>query len=343
MSDIVGIDIGSYSVRVASVDGGGNQPKLSAMGSVYNPTGQFLPDQELQVNQLAGEIKKLLGEHKLSGKAAVLALPEAEAFTTIVNMPLLTDAELSSAAQWEAEQHLPVALNDVHLEYEVLSRPKKGSGDNKMRVLMVAAKKVTVEKVLHMMDKAGVEVVAVETVNLAVGRALANHPWFASESTLICHFGALSVDMQVVQSGEMMLFHSIPTAGLALTRALEKGLGLDPSQAEEYKRTYGLDERQLEGKVRAALMPVLSSVVAEMRKTVQYYQSEWTGGLPVKRIVVSGGGAYLPHLVNSLAKVLSLEVSIANPFDTVKLSSHMSIPNDAAAYTAALGLAKKTV
>ena len=62
-----------------------------------------------------------------------------------------------------------------------------------------------------------------------------------------------------------------------LSRALEKGLGLDPTQAEAYKRTYGLDGAQLEGKVRDTMQPVFKMFVAEMQKALQYFSGAHQG------------------------------------------------------------------
>lgn len=332
----VGLDIGSYAIKVVRLSSKKDSFTVEAVGSTYNPVGQFLPENSGQQAQLAEAVKKLLTELKLSNQAVRLALPELQVFTNIISMPVLTEAELSSAIQWEAEQHLPVGLAEVNLEYAVLSRPKKSTnGDEKMKVLLVASKKELVERVLTFARQLGAEVMGLESVLLSVSRTFSS--WSTDAPVLLCHCGALSTDMAVLDGGLFLVNHSVPTGGLALTRAIEKVLGLEPSQAEEYKRSYGLEEQELEGKVRGAILPVLNSIVAEIRKTVQYFQSEFPDR-PVKRFILSGGGAYLPGLVSYLADAFSLEVVLGNPFERMA-AEQVKLPRESALFSVAAGLA----
>ena len=116
---------------------------------------------------------------------------------------------------------------------------------------------------------------------------------------LVVDLGAKATDMAVVENGLVVFSRSIATAGEALTRAIATSLGLDPSQAEAYKKAYGVDPQKLEGKVREAIGPVLNVVVKEIEKTIAYYHSETRK--TVKRVILSGGTAGLPEVVNLMA------------------------------------------
>jgi type IV pilus assembly protein PilM len=261
-------------------------------------------------------------------------MPESMAYSSVISMPVLSEAELASSIHWEAEQHVPIPLEEVNLEYEILFKPKKEDIGEKMRVLIVAARKDSITRLVDLFQTASVEVVGLETTLLAVYRAL--YPTLQTEgSVMVCHIGALSTDVLITNAGEMMLSYTIQSGGLALTRAIEQGLELPPQQAEEYKRSYGMDQSQLEGKVYQSLVGVINVLVSEIRKAMQFYQSSHMQ-VPVRSVLLSGGAAYLPGLTAYLAQSLSLEVTVANPLASV--TAKTKVPEDIAAYTTAIGL-----
>lgn len=339
MSDYVGLDLGSYLVKLAKVSTRGKKVTVNGLGEVYNPVGQMLPADDHDFQKLTGALKEFASNNKVRGQEIRLSLPESMAYTSVISLPYLTDAELASSIHWEAEQHIPVPLEEVNLEYDILYKPKKGDAGEKMMVLLVAAKKGVVERLVKLMHAAGMEVVALETSMLSVRRSLEAMLQEMSGGVAICDIGALSTEIMIVEDGTTMLTYAVNTGGLALTRSVEKSLGLSASQAEQYKRTYGLVEDQLEGKVRQALAPVLNMMVTEIRKAIQFYQTSQTRK-PVRQMILSGGGAYMPQLASYLAQLFSFEVTMAQPFAGVELGG-VKEPQFPAVYSTALGLAMK--
>ncbi len=338
--NVIGVDIGSYAIKAVMLGGSPTSPRLTKVGSIYNPVGQFLPTEEVQFNQLAEGIQRLATEFKFLDKPIAVALPESLAYTSIVSMPYLSDAELASSIHWEAEQHIPVPLEDVELEYQVLYKPKKGAVGEKMQVLLVASKKQLVERVGQLFQTAGLELVSLETGLLSCHRAMASMlP--ADQGVVVLNMGALSTDVLILESGRMMLTYTIQTGGLVFTRAIQQGLGLTGQQAEEYKRAYGYDPAQLEGKVKLALDPVMNVLVGEIRKAIQYYQSSNMGS-GIRTVVLAGGGSYLRGLTPFLTQALSAEVMVVNPFQGVAVERELTVPKDSAAYTVAMGLASNS-
>lgn len=339
MPDIVGLDIGSYAIKAAVVRKGMGNAELLLLGSAYNPVGQFLPSDETSQQKLAVTIKQLFREQKIGSKEVQVTLPESMAYTSVISMPYLSDAELASSIHWEAEQHIPVPIDEVNMEYEVLFKPSKGDVGEKMRVLLVATKKDSVNQLVNLLHMAGLEMTGLETILLSLHRAFL--PALTKAQTImLCHVGALTTDILITQQGEPVLTYTVPTGGLALTRSIEKQLGLPPQQAEEYKRTYGLDLSQLEGKVRQVLVPVANIIVAEMRKAMQYYQTSHQMNT-IQTILLSGGSVYLPGLTPFLAEAFGTEVLIANPIEYISAKHNSQLPDTIAAFSPAIGLAQR--
>jgi type IV pilus assembly protein PilM len=228
-------------------------------------------------------------------------------------------------------------LFEVVLVYVVLYRPIIGAVGEKMQLLRVAAKNDVVQRVTTLFSDAGLDLVHMDTNLLAclrgVGASLSQ-----DQTVAILTVGALSTDIMIVEAGKPVLTYAVQTGGLALTRAIQQGLGLSGQQAEEYKRAYGLDATQLEGKVRQAMEPVMHILIGEIRKALQYYQTAKTNSV-VRSVLLVGGSSYLPGFSAYLTEAISAEVSVVNPLSNLTAANGIELPKDGAAYAVALGLA----
>ncbi len=337
MSDAVGIDIGTHALKVVQVARGGSAPELKAIGSVPNPTGQFLPNEPARFRNLAESISQALQSVAIKTNECYASIPESLASTTVISLPYLTDAELASSIHWEAEQYIPGDLKDYNLEYDILYRPQKGSVGEKMKVLLVAAKKADVEQMVALYNLAGLDVLGVETGMLAAYRCLSTRLGASDGAVIVCNLGHSSTELLIVEQGVVVLSYAVPTGGAALSRSIEKGLGLSLTQAEEYKRAHGLDPAQFEGKIAQVLTPVVEIIINEIKKAIHYYSTSAQRS-SVRSIVMTGGSAYLPGLQALLSERFGYEVSLAQPLEGWNVGRNLQLPQDIAVYTIPLGL-----
>jgi len=312
----VGLDIGSKSIKIVELAKEGSSHKLRAAGIVgyKGVSPEFLKEEREYVN-LSEVIKKLYREAKIFSKEVSVALPETHVFTRVVSFPFLTDAEIASAVKWEAEQYIPIPANEAVIQYQILEK-REDTTPPKVSILLIAVQKKIVEKYAKVVEMAGLTLSVVETELMALVRALAGN----EGTSMVVDFGARSTDIAISENGMLAFSRSIPTAGEAFTRAVSQSLGVEESQAEEYKRAYGLSSKQLEGKIKGALDPIFKIVVDEMKKSIHYYQAEGRGEAP-KTIVLAGGSAGMPEATVDLAKQMGVEVIVGNPFQKVLVDS----------------------
>jgi len=336
--EFFGLDIGSHNIKAVQLKKTQGKYLLVALGSAPSTSKGLLSEAESDLVTLSEIIKKLHQEIKIKTKNVVTALPQDQVFTRVITTPPLSEEELESALKWEAEQYVPFPIEEVSLTYEVLGKIKEDK-EEKMEVLLAAAHNNLIEKTLKVLKIAGLNPVSLEMEIMAVSRSLVPPD---SPSVLVIDLGAKATDLAVVENNKLVLVYSIPTAGEALTRALSMELELDPSQAEAYKKAYGLDVEKLEGRVSNAIKPILEIIIKEIEKTIQFYG---TKGKNIQRIVLSGGGAGLPELGTILTKKLNLEVQTGNPFSQIiKDSLLVKIPpTDLSLYAVSVGLAMKEI
>ena len=335
---MVGIDIGSKTIKIVELEKEGGGFALSASGIVgYSGITVDKMSDEKEMASLGQIIKKLHAEAGVSSKDVVISIPEPLVFTRTIKFPMLTDAEIASAVKWESEQYIPIPISEAIVQHTVLARNEKASPPEVV-VLLVAAPRVIVEKYIKVVQSAGLNVIAVETELVALTRSLAP----LDKTILLVDFGGASTNIAVSNMGLLSFSRSISIAGEAFTRAVAQGLGVTVQQAEEYKKTYGLNSTQLEGKVKGVLEPVLNLVVDEIKKAVSYYLSEEKGETP-SAIIVTGGTSAMPEIISMLSQLVGMEVLVGNPFAKVKVDTGTAqkLAPYAPLYSVAVGLAMR--
>lgn len=336
----VGLDIGFSSIKLVSLSKEGQTFKLVSLGSIQTPSPGMLSESEEDLIPVANAIKKLLLATKVEQKEVIAALPESKVFTRVIDdLPFLKDNELPSAIRYAAEEFIPMPLGDVNLNWQVLARSDEKSKDTKTIVLVVASPKNAVTKHIKVLQMAGIRPKVLETEIIAVTRSLVgNNPF--SPTTLIVQLGSQTTDFAAVSKGLIWLTRSISTGGMALTRSLAQHLNFEPIQAEEYKKVYGLVADQLEGKVYDALKPAADIILGESKRVIQAFETKYPQN-PIKRVVLSGGGAKMPGVVIYFANNLGLEVQEADPWYSIAKDKTLisKLSQDACSYSVAVGLA----
>jgi len=311
---ILALDIGSYSIK-AILGKPGRYVEVEKVIELLNPLGLAIPSDESASKKLSEYLDTLFNDNNLPRTNLRLALPESSVSTKVISIPPLTDSELASAIGWQAEQHIPIPLEELSLEYEVLYRPPKNEKDQNMRVLMIGVRKDVINRFLNAFLDIGIEPKILETQALSIFRSLQ----FTQEdpTSMVVHIGASSMDIFIVHEGELRFVFSTLSGSYLLTKSLEQGIGLEAKQAEEYKRNYGLEPDNFEGKIRKNLIPTVDVLVNEMLKAIQFF-SHSQPQEKIQRLLLSGGGSSLPGLVEYVTSKLGLEVLLSAPFSESK-------------------------
>ena len=333
-----GLDIGTHSIKAVQFSGSAERPVFVTAGQVKTPLKGPNTSSDKQVSEVVLAIKSLYKEAHISTNKVITALPESQIFTRVVEMPNLNQEELKKAISWEAEQYVPIPINEVRLDWQILG---DSTTAGKVEVLLVAAPINLVNYYLNVLKGVGLVPVSVETEITAVARALVQRVEGAPV-TMVISIGASTTDLSIVKGSRISFTRSIGTGGLALARGVAQELGFKTDQAIEYMKTYGLDPTSLEGKVMQAIKPVFDIIVNEIKRSLAYYSNRHPESA-VKRVVVTGGTAKLPGLVVYLAEALGLEVQIGDPWEGISMPSNIAkkLEEDATSYAVAVGLALK--
>lgn len=314
----LGIDIGASTIKAVWF----SQPQkdmLALAAAVIAPTPPkgMLSESPIDEEEMARVIRQIVLEAKITTKTVNVALPENKVYTKVLEMPTLSDKELASAIYWEAEQYIPVDLNTVTLDWKVLKKPETQVGTEKMQVLLVGAPTSLIEKYQRVFSLAGMSIQFVETEILSIIRALV-FPSVSKQMTfpnsIIVNIGAMSTSLAIIKDGLLVFTYSVAIGGSAINRAIAADFGFSLSQAEEYKKTYGLTNQTVGDKISASAKPILVSLAQEVKKALAFYKEKYKNEAPLVQILLAGGTAKLPGIDLFFAQECGIETATANPW-----------------------------
>ncbi|MBI4049547.1 MAG: type IV pilus assembly protein PilM [Candidatus Doudnabacteria bacterium] len=284
---------------------------------------------------------------KLETKYVVASLPEAKSFVRLLSMAAMSDAEIDGAIPWELEQDIPVPVDQVYLDWEVVAK----TGD-KLTVLVAATQKDYVDSLVESLKLAHLRPVALELESQAVARCVVGLQE-AKETVLILDIASVQTTFIIVEDGVLKYTSSIGVAGNALTESIARSLGISAAEAEKLKKDTGL---VLESRrnVRQAILPILDNIIDEIKNVARFHEEHSASRKPISKILLCGGSARLAGVADYVSTRVNLgsgkplgKVQLGNPWSNLAITkidkSVPQTPEQALSFTTAIGLALRGV
>ena len=316
---VVGLDIGSSAVKVVELRPSGRSFKVVGFATEPVPADTIVDGAIIDAGAVADAVARALDASRVKTKDVVASLAGNAVIVKKINLPVMTEAELSESIHWEAEQYVPFDIQDVNLDYQILStRPGEGKGS--MEVLLVAAKKDKIADYTDVIRKAGRTPIVVDVDAFAVQNAYeANYDIEPGAVVALLNLGASGVNINIV-SGEQSLFtRDISMGGNAFTEAIQKELGLSFDAAERVKRgepADGIDTAE----VAPILRTVAENLLLEIQKTFDFFKATAASDR-IDRVLVSGGASRVDGFVDRLAERFGTPVELFDPFRKIQFDA----------------------
>jgi type IV pilus assembly protein PilM len=335
-SNHFGLDIGTNHIRLVELSGGGGgKYNLKAYAQAPVPAGITQSDSKLDLQKLAKIITDLAKQSGISTKNVVAAIPGTSVFTATVKLPPMSKEELSKAIKYQAEQNIPVKLEEVKYDWRVI---REDPSTKELTIMIIAATKGKVNQLLELLIAGELNVIALETSTVAVSRSLAKPE---VPIAMILDIGGNTTEIAVIENGTLVQTRSFPIAGAALTRAISQQLGLDMNQAEQFKQRFGLYQDKLEGQVYKAIEPTIKNILDETVRSAKFYQEQ--SGNAIARVILTGASSKLPLINEYIKAYTGMEAMAGNPWSNVSYSSkdNDNLMGMSAEFATAVGLAMR--
>ncbi len=333
---LFGLDIGHDTIRVAQLEPGHKVPKIKGYGSIlFDPTA--IEDGVITQPELIAKVavklfsKELIGD--ISTNHVAVSLPAARALTRSVRLPKMNPKDIDDAVKTEAEQYLATSIDDLYLDYTLLTKDKTG-----MEVFVVAMPRKIVDSYLVLTKMMGLEAVLFDTAIGASAQIFARDDRSDIPAVLI-DFGAENADITIYNKG-LVVTGSVSFGGDNVTKVIAEKLNISPKEAIAIKSKNGLSKSPMQKQVLAATEPLLEQLLNEIRRTIRYYEQRYTEEPPIGQIITMGGGANMPGLADYLTDHLRLPVRTFNIRDHVDFGNlHEFYAADRMSFVTAIGLA----
>lgn len=348
-----GLDISDLSLKIIKLKKRGKFFELASFGEEKIKPGIIKNGEIKNKKELIKIIKKAISKvkgEKLKTKYVVASLPEEKAFLQVIQMPKMDEDDLKSAITYEAEQYIPLPLEKVYLDFQVI--PPARNHLNHLDVLIAALPKEIVDSYVFCLKEANLKPLSLEVESLAICRALIKNE-ITTSPVLLIDLGATKTGFIVFSGHSLRFTSSIPVSSQNFTEIISKALKVNPAESEKLKLKYGLKEK----KVFEGLIPALTDLTEQIKKYINYYQTHASydylpsnGKQNIKKIFLCGGGAKLKGLKEMLSSQLKVSVEIGNPW--INISSPTFQPQketlvyekeESLNYTTSLGLALRGI
>jgi len=306
-NNFLGVDLGTTSIKLVEFTTERGVPKLVTYGYAERVVADIAKDDsDVILDKVAALLKKLYKKCGIRSYKAVTALPNFSVFNSVINLPIMNKKELNLAIRWEAKKFVPLPIEDVILDWRIIDKVEISKKKKNYRILLTAAAKTLVQRYVKIFKKANLQLLSLETEAFALTRSLLGK---SNATTMIIDTSAVTTDIIIIERGIPTLNRSIDVGGITITRAIANSLNISFDRAEQFKRDIGVSGSS---KIPEIISGILKPVIDEMNYSKKLYQDR--SGKTLEQVILSGGSAYLPKLVDYFSKALNIKVLIGDPW-----------------------------
>ncbi|MDQ6608095.1 MAG: type IV pilus assembly protein PilM [Actinomycetota bacterium] len=308
---IVGLDI--EPGYVAAVEGRGGRVAVERAAMAPLSPGVVREGEVLDVDTLATVLREMFAEHKLSKRVRLGVANQRIVMRTIDLPPLNDEKQLASAIRFQAQEHIPMPLDQAVLEHHSLGLVETPEG-TRSRVVLVAARRDMIDSLLEATRRAGLRPQGIDLSAFAMIRAL-YHPG-ADDATLYMSVGGVT-NLAVALGTTCVFTRVVPHGTEAMAGELAERRGLTLEHAHGWLKHIGLlmpvddidGDREIIVEARTVLGEGVRRIVDDVRNSLDFYTMQ-PGAAAVGRVVLTGPAVSIPGFSEQLDHGLSLPLEV---------------------------------
>jgi type IV pilus assembly protein PilM len=342
--DLVGLDIGSHSLKLVELKQKGKSYELATFGIQPLPPEAIVEGAIMDSSAVAEAIDTLFANNNVKKTDIATSVSGGSVIIKKISLPAMSEDELAESIRWEAEQYIPFPIDEVNLDHKTLRGSAAEGG--MMDIVLVAVKKDMIGFYANVITQAGKRPMVVDVDAFAVQNAFElNYKNDVSPSEVIAliNVGASLINMNIIQ-GEISLFtRDISTGGNLYTETVQRELNLSRDHAENLKKGVPVDGIEA-ASATAIIQGVTEDLAVDVQRTFDFFKATSTEER-IDRIYLSGGSAKAPGIVQYFQNKFNAPTEVLNPFRSVRLTNIDAdyLQDVAPLATVAVGLALRRV
>jgi type IV pilus assembly protein PilM len=282
--------------------------------------------QPIQTNKPLGrQLKEFLLEHQFQAKKANVSLKGHGVVVRFLSFPRMDRADFTSAIQFEAEKYLPFNLSEVVMDFHIVDEPNgaKASDNGMMQVILVAARKTEVERIVAAAKEAEMQLDAIDVDIFAIANLFTFvYPEAKSHVYAVVDFGTVDVSLGILNKGALTFSRDIAFGANDLMEFMKRKLNVSGDEA--LKLLSGSHEGQADQNA-VVISEGLNRLIQELRSSVNYYYNQHENASPIETIYISGGLSQLVILKSMLQKQMEIPISSWDPVPAFQLNKNVKL------------------
>jgi type IV pilus assembly protein PilM len=339
LGNFFALDIGTNAVRVVQLSASGQDNwNLQHYGYAAVDEKTTSSDSAESLRRLGEVIMTAVGQSGIKEKNVAIGLPSGKTFTTVVDVPTMSEAELKNTLRYQIDQYIPTAIDETKVDWALLGQSLHNP--QQQEVLLASTANSFSEERLEFIEGLGFNVIAAEPDPIAMIRSLL--PAGINDARLIIDVGELSTDLAITFGDTPRLVRNIPMGLKSLIKAAVQNLNVQDDQARQFILKFGLAPDRLEGQVYKAIEGTLDNFATELVKSIKFFQTRYPN-TPVGGILLSGFGAIVPQFGEYVTAKTGVASTVANPWQKVRVaqSDQQQLSAIASEFATVIGLAQR--
>ena len=329
-----GVDIGEKYTRIADAVLKNKKIDITSLGESISVANFFNDETEKTIELQAEIISKMAKDLKITKKNVHVVIPDSYCYAQVMEFSRLNEKELLSAVRYQADQFIPLPIEEVVFDLEVV---KENKLTKKNMILVIASPKKLVERIEKTIELAGFMPNTLESELSAITRYFSDlsvYPEAQPSSYLAINFSfsTTSIYLVTMPGGVLSELRIIKTGFELFIKELKFNLELQDSKAMELLESVGFEKNGTYDLATFA-SPLLRDLMNEMMKFIVIAKDKYN--LPVKKIYLCNFDNKIHALDKKLNELLKMPVEsllirdilINNPISqsfSTKMSSFIS-------------------
>jgi type IV pilus assembly protein PilM len=333
----VGVDIGTFSIKIAQVKKSKEGFVLENFGvipaTVLSKSGFRTFERDtllISTDEVEKALRILSEETGIKLENVCFSLPDFVSFFSSFEIPKIKREEIPLVVKTEARKYLPIGITEVDFTWKIV-----GASDTSCKIILIAFPKEVTHQYELIAQNLKIKEFTLEPEMVSLSRI------FGEEGVVaILDFGAKSICCSIVEDKNLKFHFSIDFGGNILAEKISKNFGIGMEDAEEIKKEYGIKDP--ENPLTKVLLPYLQKVYQDCETIFDEFQRREKKD--IKKIILCGGGAVMPGLLEFFQKSFKIEVVIGNPFLKILTPHHFLDKielEDAVLFSVSIGSALK--
>ncbi len=338
-NQLVGLDIGSHSIKLVEIDDGKKGKVLKNFGVIGLPPDAIVEGSIKEMEIVASAIKNLFQNLKVKNKNVATSISGFSVIVKKITVSSQEESELEATIQDEAEQYIPFDINEVNLDFDILSGGREPSeeegeegeeegggqeGSEQMEVMLVAAKKDIIDDYVSLLQFAGLSPLVLDVDAFALQNAFEISAGNPEGCFALVNVGADELGINAIKNGVSLFARDSSYGGSQITEAIMSQFKLSFEDAEKMK----LGGTKI-GKERAALEEIFTSIVSEwvqeIKRALDFVASTYSEET-IEKIFISGGACRIPGFQKYLQLETDIPVEEFNPFSNLIIDEKIFDP-----------------